>query len=923
MRTMRMGKATKRTLSVLLALAMSLTMLVALPTAVHAATGEAAINIATLGATNANNSADLATDSQWTYNGTTKVLTFTTPNGNYELTGRNDAIAIVIDAAGSTVTMRGTHITSPAGAVPLTVRENCTIEVYVDYNTVTSTNAFAVSVSNGVTCAFTGDGILTITSPVTNAIFLDTSANLSLSDDVYIDAVASAWVASIFCMSNNTISVGATARLTATGGAAGIVADNLTIRTNGVVVFAATGVDGVGIYQSAGSSLFLQAPGTESGMVSAIGGPGGRAIFDAVSISMDDRITLTLINNSTSDETYSIASSTALSSLVWMPSPASIMTTGSGSSSTIGVTIPANTVGTIYRGSDLATHLCKIERTNVGYYSLEAALAAASSGDTVILLRNIVEDPGHALVITRDATIDMDEFDLEYLWNIRILTPIDVSFKNGKDLTVSSFDIIYGTLEIEADNFILADNYFGAYFGAEVTIDANVTAQSSAAVCSYSYADVTVNGNITAAMEGVWAQADGIVTVFGNIEAGTDGVFADSGGSVTVNGSITADESGVNANDGAIVVVNGSITAEYFGVTAQGAGTEVIVNDAIDAGLAGVSATIGAVVTVTGAITAGTAGVEAYDDAAVTVTGSIDAGEAGVLASLATVIITGNITADWYGVMALSGAIVEVEGDITTWYGIFALGVEISVTVVGEIYASDVGVLVSGMPGGPSRDVEITVTGNITVEYDDPDIHDTGAGVIAADCIGLIITVNGDIDAWNRGVESDYCVDAQIFIDGSIVAGYVGVYALEDVEVFVNGNIVVTSDEPLLAGEILVGVASGFGAEVTVEGTITAANYIALYFEEYTGSGPGLLTFAYVNANENVIPTSKNGYLEYNDSDLMETTSFVWVRGTTTPGTGDSAALWLLLGALLIAALGTASVFAYRKRTQQEKQQNQ
>jgi len=48
--------------------------------------------------------------------------------------------------------------------------------------------------------------------------------------------------------------------------------------------------------------------------------------------------------------------------------------------------------------------------------------------------------------------------------------------------------------------------------------------------------------------------------------------------------------------------------------------------------------------------------------------------------------------------------------------------------------------------------------------------------------------------------------------------------------------------------------------------------------------------------------------------------SYVWVKDprTLTPGTGDSTALWLTLGALLVAALGTGSVLAYRRREQQD-----
>jgi len=42
------------------------------------------------------------------------------------------------------------------------------------------------------------------------------------------------------------------------------------------------------------------------------------------------------------------------------------------------------------------------------------------------------------------------------------------------------------------------------------------------------------------------------------------------------------------------------------------------------------------------------------------------------------------------------------------------------------------------------------------------------------------------------------------------------------------------------------------------------------------------------------------------------------VKAATTPGTGDSTTLWLLLGALMLAAFGTGLVLAYRHCEQQE-----
>jgi len=287
------------------------------------------------------------------------------------------------------------------------------------------------------------------------------------------------------------------------------------------------------------------------------------------------------------------------------------------------------------------------------------------------------------------------------------------------------------------------------------------------------------------------------------------------------------------------------------------------------------------------------------------------------------VTVTGSITAEG-GVLAGSGTIVEVNGDIEADRGIYVSGIEISVTVVGDIKADYVGVLVAWWDG-PSRNVEVTVTGSITAAKDNPGTYWLGTGVLAFGCVGLTITVNGNMDVEYCGVIVEECEEALVIVNGNIKAGYIGVFALDDVQVFANGDIQVTSEELPFEDVLLVGVASGFGAEVTVEGTITAKNYIALYFDKYWadnpyGEGSGwVYTFVYVEANGNIATSSKTGYLEYNDSDGdLQSISYVWVKAATTPGTGDSTAPWLLIAALMVAALGTASVLAYRKREEKE-----
>ena len=335
----------------------------------------------------------------------------------------------------------------------------------------------------------------------------------------------------------------------------------------------------------------------------------------------------------------------------------------------------------------------------------------------------------------------------------------------------------------------------------------------------------------------------------------------------------------------------------------------------------------GAVVIVNGSLTCeDNDGIQAYRGASVTINGDITAKYDGVYASEATITVDGDIYAGYWGVKAYSGAIVTVLGDIyADEIGIFAVGEEISVTVDGDIFAGAVGIYIESMdgPGAWSKDIEITVSGNITAEDGELWNDIFGIGIFAMECDGLTINVGGDIDAYYAGVVV-ICLDALVFIDGNITAGYHGAMAFFDVQIFIYKSIVVTSAVPLVVDgedDILVGAASGFGGKITIDGTITAANYIALYFEmEELPNGDTIWYFDYVGANQNKSSTSKSGYLEYNDSDdpTLEFISFVWVKDTTTtvPGTGDGTALALLLGALMVAALGTGLVFAHKRRRQ-------
>ena len=312
------------------------------------------------------------------------------------------------------------------------------------------------------------------------------------------------------------------------------------------------------------------------------------------------------------------------------------------------------------------------------------------------------------------------------------------------------------------------------------------------------------------------------------------------------------------------------------------------------------------------------------------------------------VTISGSVTgSDYVTVYASTGARVTIEGDIVARDTAISAYTGSTVTVNGGIEAGYNGVYTSG--GATitvNSDIFANENGIFINTWDDPST-------------ATVITVNGDIFAGYAGVLTWQCEDSVVNIYGNIEAGYIGVFAFGEVVVLVDGSITVIHDAPRLSDDILVGVAAGLGAEVTVEGTITVAteNYVALYFAYDPGAlvGTGDLVYECLPASADVA-TSRTGYLEYNDlDDYSESPSFIWVKDTTAPGTGgntgggsgttpdtggnsmpdtndnavpgtasntlpstgDDTAPKLLLVALLELVFGCGLVIAYRRHRQQ------
>ncbi|MCL2756664.1 MAG: hypothetical protein FWD43_01105 [Coriobacteriia bacterium] len=266
---------------------------------------------------------------------------------------------------------------------------------------------------------------------------------------------------------------------------------------------------------------------------------------------------------------------------------------------------------------------------------------------------------------------------------------------------------------------------------------------------------------------------------------------------------------------------------------------------------------------------------------------------------------------------------------------------------------------------------EVTVFGNLT-SVDDACIYaENGALVtvfgnlegllgVAARNEGTVVKVYGNIEAVAGISAAD---GAYVYLEGNITAAWIGVEATFLAVVEVVGNISVIADDTIVAvagflsgvavaefgevfinGDITVEGDGGIGVfcmigKVTVEGKIVAEGYVA--FIDFSLLDPlnppasplDLLVIKTVADND--ATSLKTDYLQYSmeiDPELADAlfgelpegfptellddlTSYVWVRDTTPP-TGDSMGMIVMMTALSLLALGVLCLLVWRKRQQ-------
>ena len=249
--------------------------------------------------------------------------------------------------------------------------------------------------------------------------------------------------------------------------------------------------------------------------------------------------------------------------------------------------------------------VCEIVETGVQYMTLDDALMAYTSGETIKFLDDITETTSVYVYGGDELTIDLDGYNWDLNGTSFGADGGTLTVKNGGTITTDAIEACYdgtvtieggtvivsfvdayedGTLTIECDTVTVGYNiqawtdgtiaiecdtvtasYIAAWDGATLSITADINIDDSL----YAGGDgttITVVGNINSTNTGVYAEDDATITVTGNIDAVNWAAFASYGATITVTGDVSIiytdpDEAYVVVTwNGGNVIINGNVT---------------------------------------------------------------------------------------------------------------------------------------------------------------------------------------------------------------------------------------------------------------------------------------------------------------------------------------------------------------------------
>lgn len=359
-----------------------------------------------------------------------------------------------------------------------------------------------------------------------------------------------------------------------------------------------------------------------------------------------------------------------------------------------------------------AVNSCRIVETEVQYATLDEALSAATSEQTIQLLTDVT----HNTIImanSKSFVLDVNGHSL----TVSVDNQICLYASPGFNLSVTDSGS-GGSLILEASGGTGLCGIYANGAGSEITIDVStsvdITGDSCYGVYAYNGGLVSVTGDVSVTgtnSKGAYAENGSTIDITGDIitsaVSGTIGLEMRYGGHAEIDGDITAetgmyisniDNYGTNIDTYLTPVVNltGNIIASGYAVNASG----------------------DADITIEGNVTGCVYMFNTSADSTIDITGDIDYYYGpGVYNGTGTVIVNGNITsADGYGVVSDSNF--TLNGNITAKHGVH-----------------------SSAPSG-----NIIINGDIS--------SDGGFGVYVYN--GAVVTVNGTISGASPYIRLDY-----------------------------------------------------------------------------------------------------------------------------------------------------------------------
>ena len=614
----------------------------------------------------------------------------------------------------------------------------------------------------------------------------------------------------------STVTLIGSNRLTSNSGNAFYVSGNECIIT-GSGSLAVSGGRGIVIYTS--STLRI----TGSAAVTAIGKNG--AVADGGSLLMGDNTTLTMTNNSNTAGARAIGRADTGGGTLWMLS-GSAFTTDALSAASINVTIPSLGTGTVRRDAPV----CSIGSTQ--YPTLDAAITAAPAGGsspTVIKLLRNISHPDQLLISNKKITFDLSGYNLvlEKQLSVNSGSVIDYTGTGAFKIAINwSGDVVGATYH----GLFISNTSYVRLTGIEINDIGTGEYREVTAISAYHNSIVEIEGDVKAISNGA-AGSSGV------------GIYTSAAGTVNVSGNVTADTRGVwtsgsGVGEGAKVTVDGTIQAPAY-IVINLAGTVLTIDDKSSANPKSGYLTYTNGYNTVWVKTLYICRIESTGtkystlDAAIAAVPEGGAGQ--TVISLLThithpdpiTISNKKISFDLCGFNLIIGNLLTVRNNSLVDYrsepgGEFKVVCNISST------------------GSYSSFTALNVSMNSTVQLSGVGITDTGSGTdsntTAVRCdYGSTVLVEGDVKATGNNATGSYGVGVSAYDSGSSVT--------------VEGNII-TSDK---------GVTTGWGAQVTVDGTITAPAYIVI--EGMTKT-----------ITDSEIYTTKLGYFTYANG-----TSTVWV----------------------------------------------